>query len=102
MTLQGQLWTGLAGRVPSRRVTWHCWSQHPAEPPSSLAVGIQVTLQTRHWHGIIASKLLMSCRRFADPSRALGLLLASMTSYKLRSYQEGTFSLQRPNEVLPT
>lgn len=79
VALRGQLWTGLAGSVPSRGVTWRCWSQRPAELPSSLAVGIQVTLQTRRWHGIIASKLLVSCRRLVDPSPALGLLLASMT-----------------------
>lgn len=94
MSLQGQLWPGLAGCIPSHRVTWCCWSQHPAEPSSSLAVGVQVTLQTRHWHSIIASTLLVGGRRLADPSPALGLLLASMTTYKLRGYQEELLSLE--------
>lgn len=87
MAVQGRLWTGPAGCVPSRRVTGRSWCQRSAEPPSSLAVGVQVTLQTRCWRGITAPKLLMSCRRLADPSPALRPLLAS--SYRLRGYQEG-------------
>lgn len=86
MPLQGQLWIVLAGCVSSPQGDLMLLVSASCRASVPLHRGVQVTLRTWHWHSILASELLVSCRRLADPSPALGLCDTG-------GCQEGTFSL---------